>query len=296
MLSSRGHDVRYIRFTNSDITGLSARLKTAWGAIYSIASRERVRGELARHRPDVVHVHNFFPLATPSVYDACRETGVPVVQTLHNYRIICPGALLLRAGSVCEKCVRSSAYRAVTYRCYRSSLPGTLAVARMVEHHRDRGTWRERVDCFIALTSFAKENIRLWRTAGGENPGQAEFRAEGSRAGQRSGWLWAVCGAIVAREGLGRAPEGLGKAGKQSGIEDRGKRTNGPAGCTCRGEFAWRTLSGVQVEGGSAFVDEGRRIHGNAVALVRRSSADAHRGLFHGLANCRHLHRFARRS
>jgi glycosyltransferase involved in cell wall biosynthesis len=109
-----------------------------------------------RIRPDIVHVHNFFPLVSPSVYDACREAGIPVVQSLHNYRIICPGALLLRKDTPCELCVRASPYLSVVHRCYRNSWLGTLAAARMVQHHRLHGTWLEKVDCFIALTEFAR--------------------------------------------------------------------------------------------------------------------------------------------
>ena len=116
-------------------------------------------GEITAFGPDVVHVHNFFPLLTPAIYDACRDAGVPVVQTLHNYRTICAGAMLMRSGRPCEDCIGSSPYRAVLHGCYWDSRPASLAVARMVAMHRRRGTWETKVDRFIALTEFAKNRF-----------------------------------------------------------------------------------------------------------------------------------------
>ena len=127
-------------------------MRCAW----SSPSRDLLAREVRRFRPDVVHVHNFFPLLSPSIYEACAETGVPVVQTLHNYRIICPGALLMRGGRPCEECVTGSAWRAVRHGCYRDSRLATLPVAYMVQTHRARGTWHRRIDRFIALTRFAR--------------------------------------------------------------------------------------------------------------------------------------------
>ena len=157
LLQSHGHDVRFYGVSNDVVKGALKKIKTAWQAPYSADARLRVTAEISTFRPDVVHVHNFFPLLTPSVYDACQDAGVPVVQTLHNFRTICPGALLLRKDRICEACISGSAYRAVSRRCYRGSFPGSLAVARMVAYHSKHGTWREKVDCFISLTDFAKD-------------------------------------------------------------------------------------------------------------------------------------------
>ncbi|MCZ6763664.1 MAG: glycosyltransferase, partial [Alphaproteobacteria bacterium] len=130
--------------------------KTAWQAPYSRAARDQVAGEIAAFGPDIVHVHNFFPLLTPSVYDACRERSVAVVQTLHNYRTICAGALLMRDGAPCEDCIGASPYQGALHGCYRNSRVASLAVSRMIAIHLKRGTWHTHVDRFIAFTDFAK--------------------------------------------------------------------------------------------------------------------------------------------
>jgi glycosyltransferase involved in cell wall biosynthesis len=159
LLQSQGHEVRFHGVSNDAIRGIFKKIKTAWQAPYSLSSRAHIAGEISSFRPDIVHVHNFFPLLTPSIYDACLEACVPVVQTLHNFRMICPGALLSRNDMICEECIRGNTYRAAVYRCYRRSFLGSLAAGRMVAYHRRHDTWRKKVDCFIALTDFARDKF-----------------------------------------------------------------------------------------------------------------------------------------
>lgn len=160
LLRSRGNEVELWSVDNKNLPGgLSGKLKTALTAAYSPNSRALGREKLRFFKPDIVHVHNFFPLITPSVYDACRDEAVPVVQTLHNYRLICPGALLMRDGHICERCISGSPYQAARYGCYKGSRLGSLVVADMVARHRRQGTWRHKVDRFIALTEFAKDKF-----------------------------------------------------------------------------------------------------------------------------------------
>lgn len=159
LLGAMGHDVGKFEVDNRDLHGPWELLRAVASAAYSETGKRQVSDALGRFRPDLAHVHNFFPQLSPSVYDACLDAGVPVVQTLHNFRTICPGALLMRDGKVCEECVHNSAYRAVRYGCYRGSRLATLGVARMVETHRKRKTWQHKVARFIALTEFAKKKF-----------------------------------------------------------------------------------------------------------------------------------------
>jgi len=104
---------------------------------------------------DVAHVHNFFPVLSPAVHEALSARGVPVVQTLHNYRFACANGTLLRAGRVCEECIPRGPWHAVRHGCYRGSRAQTLVWADTVAHHRARDTWRRCVDRFVAPTAFA---------------------------------------------------------------------------------------------------------------------------------------------
>ena len=159
LLESYGHQVRRFIVSNQNINRLSDKLLTAWQAPYSGRSCRQMDAHISEFDPDLVHIHNFFPILTPSVYDACADAAVPVVQTLHNYRLICPQALLLRNGRPCEKCVSGSPYHAVLYGCYRGSRLVSLVPARMVSINRRRGTWRRKVTRYIALTRFAREKF-----------------------------------------------------------------------------------------------------------------------------------------
>jgi len=156
LLRARGHEVRLFAADNATIRGPLGKARAAWNATEAPDARRRLGVAIADFRPNVVHVHNFFPLLSPSLYDACAASDVAVVQTLHNYRTICPGALLWRDGHVCEDCVAGSPYQAVAHGCYRGSRLASLAAARMVDRHRRAGTWRTKVDRFIALGEFAK--------------------------------------------------------------------------------------------------------------------------------------------
>ena len=153
LLEAHGHEVVPYRVTNDSIAGVKQKVATLLATHYSRPSRAKMRAWLEVTRPEVAHVHNFFPLLSPSIYDACADAGVPVVQTLHNFRTLCAGAFLLRDGQFCDKCVGRSPVWGVVHRCYRGSLPGSLAVASMIrEYHRDPN----RVHRYIALNSYAR--------------------------------------------------------------------------------------------------------------------------------------------
>ncbi len=159
MLRRFGHTVlRYVE-DNRRIAGigpLRMAVKTHW----SSASYEKLTLLLRRESPEVAHFHNTFPLISPSAYYACRNAGTPVVQTLHNYRLVCPGALLLRNGRVCEDCLRRRLpWPGMLHSCYRGSRIQSAAVASMLAFHRLLGTWRREVDLFIAPTVFAKKEF-----------------------------------------------------------------------------------------------------------------------------------------
>ena len=156
LLADHGHVVELVDADNRSIATWLSKVQTAGSVAHSPSAQRHVAEELARVQPDIVHVHNYFPLLTPAILDACSEAGVPVVHTLHNFRLLCPGANLLRDGRVCELCITGETANAVRYRCYRDSYAGSAAVAWMVGLHRYLHTFERQIDRFIALTDFAK--------------------------------------------------------------------------------------------------------------------------------------------
>ncbi|MBU7583272.1 MAG: glycosyltransferase family 4 protein [Nostoc sp. TH1S01] len=160
LLETNGHNVILLEENNLSIVNIWDTLAAAGGAIYSLASKHRVQEEIMRFSPEIVHVHNFFPLLSPAVYDACYAAGVPVIQTLHNYRLACPKAMPFRDGKICEDCIGTLIpWSSVVHGCYRNSHIQSSVVAAMTTWHRLTGTWHKRVNGYIVLTQFQKEKM-----------------------------------------------------------------------------------------------------------------------------------------
>ena len=156
LLEANGHEVVRFAVHNDDLKGrpaLAVAAETTWnGREYA-----RVSAVLRAERPAVVHCHNTFPQLSPAVYYAARGHGVPVVQTLHNFRLTCVNGLLFRDGKPCTRCVGSFApWSGVRLGCYRESRPASLAVASMIAVHKAGRTYHRMVDRYIALTDFAR--------------------------------------------------------------------------------------------------------------------------------------------
>ncbi|MGY4320280.1 glycosyltransferase family 4 protein [Bradyrhizobium sp. JR3.5] len=156
LLRGAGHSVETLTVSNEAINSLAARIATTLSIADNAEGKRAVAEALDRFRPDIVHVHNFFPLLSPAVFDVCRQQRVPAVVTLHNYRTICTGGMLLRDGRICHKCLDRGHLWGVAHRCYRGSLPGSLASAHMIARHQRRGTWTRPGLRLIALTQFAR--------------------------------------------------------------------------------------------------------------------------------------------
>lgn len=155
-LRGAGLTVDVVMLHNDDIASPLDRIRVALETAHAPGGIARVMAAAAAFRPDVVHVHNSFPLISPGVHAGVRAAGIATVQTLHNYRLTCANGMLTRDGHPCEDCIGGSPYQAVLHACYRGSRIGSLAVAHGIDRHRRLGTWRRDVDRFIALTEFAR--------------------------------------------------------------------------------------------------------------------------------------------
>jgi len=161
MLQSRGIEVELYSVHNDRLKeqGWLGKIKAATNASWSVSEYHRMKSYLMDMKPDLVHVHNFFPLISPSVYYACHSLHIPVVQTLHNYRLLCPGGTFMRENKVCESCLQGSLANSLKYGCYRNSKIQTLPVYSMIKLNRLLNTWATKVDRYIALTEFAKQKF-----------------------------------------------------------------------------------------------------------------------------------------
>jgi glycosyltransferase involved in cell wall biosynthesis len=159
LLQQHGHVVDLYEEHNDCITNLSA-LQTAIATIWSTETYRTLKQQFTQTPYDLVHVHNFLPLISPSVYYAARDSKIPVVQTLHNYRMLCPNALFFRDGQVCEDCLgKTIPWTGVQHGCYRGSRAASAVVAAMLTTHNSLNTWLNTVSLYIALTEFARRKF-----------------------------------------------------------------------------------------------------------------------------------------
>jgi len=160
LLRERGHKVNLYTRDNAEIERYRLWQKAAFfpAAVFSRRTYGEIRTLIARERPDVAHVHNVFPLISPSVYLALKDSGVPVVQTVHNFRFLCPNALFYTRGRICERCKYGNTLHAVRWKCYRQSYILSSLYALTIGLHRRAGTFNL-IDRFIALTEFTAQKL-----------------------------------------------------------------------------------------------------------------------------------------
>lgn len=159
LLSAKGHEVSLWSVHNKDLKSLGSRIHTALSLSYSRQSKARLSRHIAEFRPDLMHCHNLFPRITVSAYDAAAEAGIPIVQTLHDFRFVCINSYLHRNGRICELCVAGSSYWGAWHRCYRNSWLGSLVTGRALDLQRRAGTLQQRVGCFIALSELSRHRF-----------------------------------------------------------------------------------------------------------------------------------------
>ena len=161
LLLSAGHHVHVIRRSNHELrlNTWVEQARSFGSSIWSNRNYDEVAGILRRERFDVAHVHNTQSVISPSVLWACRKYGVPVVQTLHNYRLFCPAATFYKEGKVCEECLSHGLHRAVHSACFQGSRTNTTGVVANIAFHRAVHTWRDAVHTYIALAPFAKQKF-----------------------------------------------------------------------------------------------------------------------------------------
>lgn len=154
------HQVDQFIIKNSEhLDTMLKKMKLIFKTHYNGKAKKLIADQLSRNDYDVMHVHNFFPLLTPSIFEAAHEAGVPSVMSLHNYRLIHPNGLMYHRGKIDHRSVRGSAYQCVWDGVYRESRIQTAVAAHMIEYHRRVGTWNHVPTLFIALSEFSKNKF-----------------------------------------------------------------------------------------------------------------------------------------
>jgi glycosyltransferase involved in cell wall biosynthesis len=159
LLRKAGHEVERLTVSTNDLAnaGVFRLISHGFGMVWSFRGYSAVRESIARFSPEIVHVHNTFPLLSPSIYWASDRAGIPVVQTLHNYRLTCANGLLFRDGRPCQDCVGHFPWPALRHQCYAGSFWKTAAVLSTNVFHKWLGTFTTKVSAYVALTEFSKE-------------------------------------------------------------------------------------------------------------------------------------------
>ena len=161
LLAARGVEVERLDANNEFIQGAWAKIQVSVRQLAgSPDMRQRLDRTLKQFRPDVVHVHNWFPTVSASIFRQCKAANIPIVHTIHNYRLLCVGATLFRDGHVCEDCIGTTFRTAgIVHKCYRNSMLGSAVCTGGMLAHWTAGTWQHSVDRFIALTEFSRRKL-----------------------------------------------------------------------------------------------------------------------------------------
>ena len=160
VLLEKGHEVKTLFFENDQIIGFFSKLRAAFAAVYNFSSARKASNAILQFKPDIIHIHNLFFIASPSILYAAYKHKVPVVLTLNNYRLVCANALLMRNNKICELCIRKKLpFSGIKYKCYRNSSAESALVTIITGLHKLITTWKNTVSAFVALNEFSRSKF-----------------------------------------------------------------------------------------------------------------------------------------
>lgn len=237
LLRAHGHAVETYTRSNDELAGMSS-LAMVQQTLWSSRTMQEITALIRGFQPDVIHAHNNFPLISPSLYWAAVRAGVPVVQTLHNFRLVCLNALFLREDQVCEDCMGKVPWRGVAHSCYRNSRLASAALAGTLALHRGLGTYLNKVTRYIALNEFCRTKF----IEGGLPAERVVVKPnfvdiDVPEIQQRSGFLFV--GRLSTEKGIAIMADAIGKLPgfslRVAGDGPESRLLNGVAGVTCLG-------------------------------------------------------------
>lgn len=215
MLRSHGHNVIEY-FVHNDSLERMQPLALAANTIWSRQAFNDLGAIVRDRRPQVVHFHNTLPLISPSAYYAVKRHGAAVVQTLHNYRLLCPNGLFFRQGRVCEDCCgKMVPWPAIKNNCYRASRAATATISGMLAIHKLAGTWRNAVDMYIALSEFGRSKLVAGGFPAGRVATKPNFLARDAQPGSGRGGYVIYAGRLSSEKGIDLLLDAWGALGRE---------------------------------------------------------------------------------
>jgi glycosyltransferase involved in cell wall biosynthesis len=216
LLRGHGHVVHEYVEDNRRIESLG-RVRTAVRTIWSSETYSQVRDLIRKHEFELVSVQNWFPLVSPSVYYAARSLGVPVIQTLRNFRLMCVNGLFLRDNRVCEDCLgKTMPWPGILHACYRDSHAASAVVAGTLAVHRVLGTWRGKVDAYVALNDFVRDKYISGGLPAGRLVVKPNFLSEDPGVGSDSGSYALFVGRLSPEKGVDTIVDAWGVLGARA--------------------------------------------------------------------------------
>jgi len=155
LLRSKGHEVHLYEKSNDNVHGL----RGAFDSIWSGSVRQEIEEVIKKFKPDIAHIHNVFHTISPAVYRVIASHGVPIVQTLHNFRFFCIRGTFEREGKICQRCLGHSVWNGVRYKCYRDSRSASILLATNLQIHRILQTFEKYISHYIVLNKFCRKKF-----------------------------------------------------------------------------------------------------------------------------------------
>jgi glycosyltransferase involved in cell wall biosynthesis len=161
ILESKGFSVVFYSRDNKETSrySLAQKLFLFPNTFFSLRTYRDIKKIATEFKPDVAHIHNTFPLISPSIYSALKRAKIPIVQTIHNFRFLCPNGQFYSKGEICERCKNGNYISAIVRKCYRSSYILSFLYAASIWLHRILGTFSKKVDKALCLSDFTASKL-----------------------------------------------------------------------------------------------------------------------------------------
>jgi len=158
LLENQGNEVHIYSRRSEELNGFWAKTNAFFSGFYNYRSVSEIKQLISTFRPEIVHIHNLYPLISPAVLSTIHRFHIPIVMTVHNYRLVCPNGLFFYNGEICERCAGGNEWNCIIKNC-EGSFPKSLGYSLRNFYARKRRLFSSNICRFICLTDFQKEKL-----------------------------------------------------------------------------------------------------------------------------------------